>query len=70
LDIPTEAAIGISAGIVAVIVIGAVVCIALTSIAGKKGFDVWLRNHKQIEGAQVNPLYNDDGLSGANPMAV
>jgi len=68
-DLTTSQVAGISAGIIAAIVIGIVVCVALTSLAGKKGYDVWLRNQKKLEGAQTNPLYMDEGRTGVNPMA-
>jgi len=69
LGLTTEQAVGISAGIIAAIVISVVVCVALASLAGKKGYDVWVRYQKKMEGAQTNPLYKDSGLTGANPMA-
>jgi hypothetical protein len=65
----TAAVAGLSAGILAVIIIAAVaVCVALGIFGGKKGYDIWMRNQGGMGGAHKNPLYKDHGLSGTNPL--
>jgi len=65
----TGQAIGISAGLLAVIIIAAVVvCAALGIFGGKKGYDIWLNHKNNMQGANTNPLYNDRGLTGTNPL--
>jgi len=62
-------ATGIGAGIIVAIVIGAIVAIVLGVLGGKKGYDMYMKYHQNLEAAQENPLYNDGGLSGVNPLA-
>jgi hypothetical protein len=65
---PGQAA-GIAAGVLAAIIIGSiVVCAVLGAIGGKKGYDIYMRNKNNMTGANTNPLYHDNGLSGTNPM--
>jgi len=62
-------AASIGAGIIAAIVIAIVVAVVLGIIGGKKGYDVWMKYNQNLDAAQENPLYNDNGLSGVNPLA-
>jgi fibro-slime domain-containing protein len=64
-----QVATGIGAGIIAGIVIAAVVALVLAALGGKKGYDLYLKYHQNLDTAQDNPLYNDGGLSGVNPLA-
>jgi len=59
---------GISAGVAAAIAIGAAIAIAAGIFGGKKGYDAWMKNKSNLHGAQNNPMYNDAGRSGRNPM--
>jgi len=58
----------IGAGVIAAIVIGAIAAIVGGIIGGKKGYDAYMNNKNNIHGAQENPMYNDSGRSGRNPM--
>jgi len=58
----------IAGGVIAAIVIGAVAAIVAGIIGGKKGYDAYMKNKNNINGAQENPMYNDSGRSGRNPM--
>jgi len=64
------AIIGTALGTAAIvgIVIGAVIFLALGAIGAKKSYDVWLKKRAPLSGANANPLYNDDGRSGINPL--
>jgi len=64
----TAATIGIGAGAIAGIVIGCVAVAALVGLGGKKGYDVWLHHRANMGSAQTNPMYQDNGLSGSNPL--
>jgi len=65
----TAQAAGIAAGVLAAIIIGAIaVCAVLGAIGGKKGYDIYMRNRNNMTGANTNPLYTDNGLSGTNTM--
>jgi hypothetical protein len=69
LDLNTEEVIGISAGLLAVIIIASViVCAAVGIFGGKKGYDIWLNHKNNMQGANTNPLYKDDGMTGTNPL--
>jgi len=62
-------ATGLGAGAVAGIVIGVVgVAAVLGVLGGKKGYDIWLKHRANMQGANTNPLYTHNGLSGSNPM--
>jgi hypothetical protein len=68
-QLSTAAVAGLSAGILALIIIAAVaVCVALGIFGGKKGYDIWLRNQNGMGGAQKSPLYQDNNLSGTSPL--
>jgi hypothetical protein len=58
----------VGAGVIAAIVIAAVVAVVLIAIGGKKGYDVWSKANMDNNGAMSNPLYQDNGLSGKNPF--
>lgn len=67
--VDVKQAAGIAAGVLAAIIIGSiVVCAVLGAIGGKKGYDIYMRNKNNMTGANTNPLYHDNGLSGTNPM--
>ena len=59
---------GISAGLVGGVVAGAVAFAAIGAFGAKKGYDAYMRNKNNMNGAQANPMYNDNGRSGQNPM--
>jgi len=67
--ISTTTAAGIGAGVLAAIIIGSIAVVAgLAAFGGKKGYDIWLRHKNNMAGAQSNPLYMNNGLSGTNPL--
>jgi len=69
VGLQTTEAIGLSAGLLAVIIIAAVVvCAALGIFGGKKGYDIWLKNRPNMQTAAKSPIYEDGGLSGTNPL--
>jgi len=60
---------GIGAGVLAAIIIGAIAGVAIVgAIAGKKGYDAYMKNKREISGANNNALYKDPGLAGNNPF--
>lgn len=68
-QLDSDATAGIGGGLIAVIVLACVaVCAVLAAFGGKKGYDVWLSHRANMQGANTNPLYNSEGLSGTNPM--
>ena len=65
----TNAVAGLSAGVLAAIIIGSVaVCAALGVFGGKKGYDIWMKNRNHMHDANTNPLYSDNGRTGTNPL--
>jgi len=64
-----QVATGIGAGIIAAIIIAGIVAVVLAVLGGKKGYDIYMKYHQNLETAQENPLYNDEGLRGENPLA-
>jgi len=60
---------GISGGIIAAIVIGVIAALIIAGISSKKGYDVWLNHKTNMSGAVTNPMFEDNGLSGVNPLA-
>jgi hypothetical protein len=69
VPIPSNVPYVIGGALLAVIIIGSiVVCAALVGFGGKKGYDIWLAHRNNMSGASTNPLYNDNGMSGSNPM--
>jgi hypothetical protein len=69
LGIGAEAAAGIGAGILALIIGGAAAAFLIVGgVAGKKGYDAYMRNKRDMFGAQNNALYQDSGRAGNNPF--
>lgn len=68
LDTVPAAAIGVGAGAIAAIVIGAVAFLGVTFFGGKKGYDAYLRLHNGMEKAQENPLYESNAIEAENPL--
>jgi hypothetical protein len=68
LTIAEQAGIGIGAGVIAAIVIGAVAFLVIAAIGSKKGYDAYMKNKNNLSGSQTNPMYNDSGLRGNNPF--
>jgi hypothetical protein len=69
VELSTGEVIGISAGLLAVIIIASIiVCAAVGIFGGKKGYDIWLNHKNNMQGANTNPLYKDDGMTGTNPL--
>jgi len=67
--VSTEAAVGIAAGALVGIIIAAIaVCLALGIFGGKKGYDVWVKHRNNMAAANSNPLYDNQGLAGTNPL--
>jgi len=59
----------ISAGAIVGIAIGCAAAFGIFgAISGKAGYNAYLRNKDKMEGAQMSPLYHDNGLSGTNPF--
>jgi hypothetical protein len=59
---------GISAGILAVIIIAGAIGIGVLAFGGKKGYDLLVNAKMPTEGVMVSPLYQDNNLKGTNPM--
>jgi len=57
---------GLALAAIILAVLGVVAIVAL--LGGKKGYDVYLKNRGNMTGANTNPLYNAQGMSGTNPM--
>jgi hypothetical protein len=69
VPLPSNVPYVIGGALLAVIIIASIiVCAALGAFGGKKGYDIWLAHRNNMSGASTNPLYNDNGLSGNNPM--
>jgi len=63
---PTEK--GIGGGVIAAIVIGIVVAVAVAAFGGKKGYDLWKRYNSAMTGVQDNPLYEGGSSNNVNPL--
>jgi len=59
---------GISAAVIGLVVGGIAAFLIAGAIGAKKGYDAYMRNKNNMSGAQSNPMYNDNGRSGQNPM--
>jgi len=59
---------GISGGIIAAIVIASVAGALIFGFSSKKGFDVWVKHKDNMSAAVTNPMYQDSGLTGTNPL--
>lgn len=69
VPIPSNVPYVIGGALLAVIIIGSIIVFAaLVGFGGKKGYDIWLAHRNNMSGASTNPLYNDNGMSGSNPM--
>jgi len=68
LGLTTPEVVGISAGILAVIIIVPVVVLVLMAIAAKKSYDYYMNRGNKLDGAAQNPMYNDMGRTGENPL--
>jgi len=69
LGIGVVAVAGIGAGILAAIIIGVIVAVVLIgALAGKKGYDAYMKNKRDMGAANNNALYKDPGTSGNNPF--
>jgi len=69
VQLPSNVPFAIAGGSLAAIVIGAVILfVAIAAFGGKKGYDIWLAHRNNMSGASTNPLYNDSGMTGRNPM--
>jgi hypothetical protein len=60
--------VGLSVGIIILIVGLIVVCLVLAGVGGKLGYDYMLKHRKGLSAPQTNPMYSDGGLGGKNPM--
>jgi hypothetical protein len=58
----------VSAGAIAGIVVGAVAFAAIAGFGGKKGYDYYVNRRANMNTANSNPMYNDNGRSGTNPF--
>jgi len=58
----------IGAGVLAAIIIGAVVAAVLFAIGAKKGYDFHQARTMNASNVNTNPLYQDKGGSGENPF--
>lgn len=61
-------AVGLSVGIIVLIVGLVVLCLVLSGVGGKLGYDYMIKHRQGMASAQTNPLYNNDGREGTNPM--
>jgi len=70
LLLSTPAIVGTALGAAAIagIVIGAAIFFALGALGAKKSYDVWMSKRGDLNAATRNPLYNDSGMSGVNPL--
>jgi hypothetical protein len=69
VQLPSNVPLAIAGGSLAAIVVGAVILfVAIAAFGGKKGYDIWLAHRNNMSGASSNPLYNDSGMTGRNPM--
>jgi hypothetical protein len=59
---------GISAGVIAGIVIASVVGAVIFGVGSKKGYDVYMKHKDNMSAAVDNPMYQDHGLTGTNPL--
>jgi hypothetical protein len=44
------------------------ICIVIGLLAGKKGYDIYLKNKGVMTGANTSPLYTSEGLTGTNAL--
>ena len=53
---------------IAAIAIGAVAFVVVGAVSGKKGYDAYVRHQGEMNGAENNPMYDDNGRAGFNPF--
>jgi len=69
IPLPSNVPYAIGGALLGVIIVGSVVLGgAAIAFGGKKGYDVWVARRNNMSGASTNPLYNDNGMTGRNPM--
>jgi len=68
LSTSAKLGIGLGAAAVAGIIIAIVVFLVGAAIGSKKGYDAWVARKGQLDAANSNPLYNNQGMSGSNPF--
>ena len=68
LGLTVAQASGVGAGVIAAIAIGGAAFAGAAIFGGKKGYDAYKKHRNNMSGAQSNPMYNDSGRSGQNPM--
>jgi len=68
LGLSKPAAIGLSAGILATIIIVPTAAIIACIVGSKKGYDYYKKRAENMNAANSNPLYNDEGRTGQNPF--
>jgi hypothetical protein len=61
-------AAGIGAAVIGGIAAGAAAFVAVGAFGAKKGYDAYMRNKNNMNGAQANPFYNDAGRTGQSPL--
>lgn len=62
-------AIGVAAGILAVIIIAAIVFVACVAISSKVTYDLYMRSRQaNMDTAHENPMYEGSGREGRNPL--
>lgn len=64
----TEAAVAIGAGVLAAIIIGAIAFVLLATAGGAGAYKVYHAMRGPMAGAASNPLYQDRGMEGDNPL--
>jgi len=67
-DLTVAEAAGLGAGVIAAIVIGVAAFVVISAVGSKKGYDIWMKHKENIDGAQSNPMYTDNGRTGNNPF--
>jgi hypothetical protein len=68
-ELTTTEAIGLGAGIVALIVIIAlIVFIACVAGGGYAGYKYWSQYRAKMTSASTNPLYQESKMQGTNPL--
>jgi len=68
-QLTTSEAIGLSAGIVAlIIIIALIVLIACIAGSGYAGYKYWSQYRAKMTSANTNPLYQESKMQGTNPL--
>jgi len=66
--VSVKTAAGLGVGGAVGIALGAAAFIVLGGVGGKKGYDVWMKNKNNLQGASTSPIYTDNGMTGTNPL--